>query len=254
MKITIGSVHKLDRLIGAISKLVESCEFDIDNDGCVVRSTNRVERAFFKTDVLKTAESGESVQFCPMNLTKMRKSIQTLMDFSKEDGGHSLEYDGTFVKLNGIVKFKFKTVKRSTIEDMITVDIKTELETYCSFKLNNVLFKKLMKMAFVSDDEEIDPKIYIYKENNAIVGEIDDKTEDLMDSISIPISTNFDGDWTVPLIITMSTFKTWNLLDAKDVLVEYVGTGSIRVIRIRSSVKDDDSFINVEIISPRQKA
>lgn len=244
--IKIKNVDYLDKFLNSILRFVGACKFDIDSDRCIVRSKNLVARAFFTTNVMT---SEEPVSFCLGELQYLCKSIRALKEFKEtEDRSCVLDYNHPFLKLKDVVKFKLSTIHESKVEEWMSDDIRTELTPTYGCKLTNVMMRKLAQMSFMADES---PKVYVYQQDDVIIGEIDDKTQDLGNSISIPLTSNIIGDWTGAIITDLDSFRMWNLLDADEIVVTEVVNGPIRAIMTLAEDKnvDEDIYVKVKILS-----
>ncbi len=249
-KIKIKNVDYLDKFLNSILRFVGACKFDIDSERCIVRSQNMVARAFFTTNVM-TAE--EPISFCIGELQYLCKSIKTLKEFKESDDRSCvLNYNDPFIQLKDIVKFKISTIHESKVEEWLTVDLVAELTSTCGCKLTNVMMKKLASMSFMADES---PKVYVYKEDDKIIGEIDDRTQDLVNSISIPLSTDITGVWTTPIITDLDSFRMWNLLDAKSIDVSRVVSGKRQAILVLAEDVNtkEDVYVKVKILGTELK-
>jgi len=213
-----------------------------------VRSQNLSARAFFTTNVI-TSES--ELSFCLSDLTKLYQSIKTLSDFKEDDSNCIINYDGTFLRMKDVVSFKLTTVKEDVVRDTVTTDIKTQLSPVFGFKLRNAIMNKMNSMQFMSQDAS--PKVYIYKQvvNNkeVIIGEVDNKAQQLVDSISIPLSDNFFGGWETSIITDLESFGLWNPLTANDINVSFVTNGTAKAIISLSEIKEDNVYIKAKVLS-----
>ncbi len=181
------------------------------------------------------------------------KSVKTFKDFNKDKNELTLSFDGAFLELNDNVSFRIRNISEDVISNTITQDIKTELKPVYGFVMEKAMGKKLSSMSFISLDNHHDPKIYIYKKDNAIVAEVNDRTKQGIDSITIPISSKTFGEWSNPIIINFDKFKTWNLLDADSVKVCYVTDETRRAQAVLSLCKLEDEktefYVKIKIIS-----
>lgn len=241
--ITIHNIKLFDRLLFSVLKMVEMCEFKIGPKGCKISSINdsRVTRAFFETNAITC---DENISFAIGDLSRLHKSIRVLNDFKKDDKLCKMTYDGVFLKMDDIVNFKLHSISSSRIEKYIDPGLKTKLQNDFSMVLTNVMMKKLCSMAFITSDES--PKIYIYKKGDSIVGEIDDKTKERSDSIQIPISSEFDGQWITPIITKIDFFRNWNLLDASKIIAIMTKQ---KVMLSVAQITEGDTYIKSKIIS-----
>jgi len=247
IKISIENIEYFDKFLHSILKFTNMCKFEIDSKKCIVRSKNLIARSFFTSNVIKTDTEDDSVlSFCIGELQHLCKSIRTLKEFSTHNKA-TLIYDKPFIKLNDVIKFKLSTIDESKIESTLTEDIRTELTSLYSCQISSVMMRKLASMSFMADEC---PKVYLYKENDKIMGEIDDKAQDLSNSITIPLTGKYTGDWENILITDLDSFRLWNILDSSDVNVSYEVNGPIKVILINSEDKTPDGiYVKVKMLS-----
>jgi hypothetical protein len=169
------------------------------------------------------------------------------MEFKKEDDTCVITYEEPFVKMKDVVKFKLSTVGEISIEEFITKDIATQLTPTFGCKLSLPLMRKLSSMSFMADDT---PKVYLYQEGDTIVGEIDDKTQDLTNSIGIPLTKDIVGSWDTTIVTDLDSFRMWNLLDAKEIEMAQVTAGQIRAIMTMGQIKNEDGlFVKVKLLA-----
>lgn len=248
-KINVTDLENFNRFINSISKLVTSCKFVIDSKKCEVSAVdeNKKFRVFFETDSIL---SDTKVEFCLSEISKLCSSISTLREFKTDkDNTTILEYDGTNIKLNDGIKFSLKTIKEEVIKRLITEKLKIELDEVYGFTLDNKMMKKLCSMSFISGSSDTH-KIYIYKNDNKIIGEVDDKKSSIRDSIGIPISTDFFGSWEQPLITKVDTFRLWNLLDCPFIKISYTKQGACLIL---NEMVKNTSYIKIKIIGHNDK-
>lgn len=247
-KLTVKNISLFSNFLGAICKLVNSCKFIIDENECTVMSVDesKVFRVYFKTNSIV---SDEKVEFCLGELNKFNRSISTLKDFKGDDNTSEITFDGNFLKSKDKVKFSLKLIKEEVIKRLIATEMKMKLETTHGFTLSNVLMKKFCSMTFITIDEN-SHKVYLYKENDAIVGELNNKAANICDSISIPISNDYFGEWSTPILTKLDTFRLWNLLDAPEIKINIVKQGAYI---IHNEVCKDDLYVKIKIVCPMAK-
>ena len=116
VELIVSNLELFIRYLGAINRLVPSCRFDINSEGCNVMGLYEFKtiRAFFTTNILT---SDETTSFCLDELQKFLKSMQTVGEF--EDSIQPLTYDGTFLKYSNQVKFKQNSLTCQNCENNI---------------------------------------------------------------------------------------------------------------------------------------
>jgi hypothetical protein len=247
-KLIIKDLNLFNTYLNAISSLVDSCKFTIDENECTVMSVDdsKVFRVFFRTNVIL---SDSKVEFCIGELNKFNRSISTLRDFKGDDNQAVINFDGNFLKMKDKIKFSLKLIKEEVIKRMIAAPITAKLEPTHGFKLNNATMKKLCSMTFISTDDT-SHRVYLYKEDEKIIGELDNKKINICDSISIPISTDFYGDWTGPVITKLDDFRKWNLLGAPEINIHVIKQGACIIL---NEINNGDFYAKVKIVCPTVK-
>ena len=179
--------------------------------------------------------------------------MKTYKDFNKENNEVTMSFDGAFLELKnkGNVSFKIRNISEDVIANTITVDIRAKLVPVYGFVMEKAMGKKLSSMSFIALDNHHDPKIYIYKEDDVIVAEVNDRTKQGIDSITVPISSANFGEWGRPLIVNFDKFKTWNLLDADSVKVCYVtdDSGNVHAVLSLCKIESDEFYVKSKIVS-----
>jgi len=255
--IKIKNMEFFHKFVSAIMKFVPSCKFSIDSEKCIVMSASKesASRAFFTTNVVTC---DEEISFCIGEMNKLLKSLNTYKDFNKDkkDEEVSLTFDGAFLQLKGNVSFKIRNISEDVIKNTLTVALKTKFKPLCYFEIDKAMSKKLLSMSFISLDSQHEPKIYMYKEKDLIVAEVNDRTKMGLDSITIPISSVHKGEWSKPIIVNFSKFKTWNLLDASNVKVSYVtdkDTSKIHAILTLCKIEEKGFYVKSKILTSMLK-
>lgn len=247
MKILISNIDLFERLLHSINKLVPACKFEITKDKCEICGYNdsTVIRAFFETDIIKSSD--ECFSFCISKLANFYKSVQLISEFNnkKDEKSIILDYDGTFIKYSNNTKFKFSTVKEETVEKYISPRLKVSLDKIYGCTINNILIKKLASLSCISNDEKV--KVYLYKENDSIFGEIDNKQLRISDSVAIPITKDFYGNWDSIIITSLDSFRMFNILDTESIKLHMTDK---KALYIENQLTDkNNNYIKVILIS-----
>jgi hypothetical protein len=238
MNLVVNNPEHFTEFLTAIIKIIPSHKFDINSDGCTIRSVNEYAtvRGFFKT---QSITSDSDVSFCLSDTTKLLRIFQYIKDLNKPESLTSpvtLEYDNTFLRYNkNGMKFKFSTIKDQVIEKFITNDLTTQLTDVYGLNINSDIIKKILSMSSITSTE--DPKLYLYKEGEVIVGEVDDKTNRLTDSIAIPISKNYFGDWNTPISIKLDIFRLFGIIHSDEIKVALTDKKVLEVNSTSSAVQ-----------------
>lgn len=248
--ISVKNVDLLHTFLKAIVKFVPSCKFIVNGEKCIVRgrSGESGSRAFFTTNSITCDEETE---FCIGEMAKFLKLIKTFKDFNKEKKEIKLTYDGAYIILKDNVSFKLRTIDENVVSS-ITDPLKHKLEPLAGFTLNNLLFKKLNSMAFISLDSQHESKIYIYKEGKSIVGEVGDRGKHGLDEVTIPISSKSFGEWYKPILINFDKYKILNLLEADEITIfcaDHTGNKDPKTLVSMSKIEDGDYFIKNQVVT-----
>lgn len=280
MNIKIEDLQYFEELLTSISKITGACKFSVDSTGCEVKVKSETEavRAFFKS---KALVSEEPISFCLSDIKKLNRSIKIVADtrkskmeayvnkklkayekgddkinkkeltikfqheFRKKEKPSILIYDHPYIRFSKDgVKFKFSTIKEDVIEYTKPTSLTRELTDDYGFTISA---KMVSRVAEISSITVLDkPKVYIYKEKHEsgeyIVAEVDDKTQKLSDSIGIPVTRDFFGDWYGHICLILDAFKLFNLIPSEEIKVAMTKEKAI-------SVKSSNEFNSVHIIT-----
>jgi hypothetical protein len=216
--IKIKDVGEFCDFLKSITQISFAQEFIIDSEGCRVKSVNDFStiRAYISTNTLT---SEEEVTFCLGETFKLAKALTKIYEFNgKKLVDQTLSYDGTYVYYNSNgYKFKFATIKRKAIERNLTDDITTTLEYDYGLVLDSATFKNILTTSSIAAKEGT--KVYFYREGENILVDIDDKVDVSSDSISLPVSKDFDGEWVKPLCTKLEIFRLFNVIDADSIKI-----------------------------------
>lgn len=248
--IQIKKVGLLQNLLKAVVKFVPSCKFIINGEKCTIRAKtgDSGSRAFFTTNSITC---DEEIEFCIGELSKFLKLISTFKDFNKDREELVLTYDGAYVILKDNVSFKLRTIDENVVSS-ITEPLKHKLDPIGGFTLNNLLYKKLNTMAFISLDTQHESKIYIYKEGDTVVGEVGDRAKHGLDMVKIPLSTKIFGEWFKPILINFDKYKALNLLESEEITIycaDHTGNKDPKTVVSMSKVEDGEYYIKNNVVT-----
>lgn len=216
--IIIKDVGAFCDFLKAIIAISPSQEFIITPEGCRVRAVNELStiRAFISTDAVTSAKE---ITFCLNETFKLSKALTKIYEFNGKDlTDEKISFDNTFIYYNSNgYKFKFATVKRKVVERCLTDDIVTNLEYDYGFEMEQSVFKNLMNTATICSTDGT--KVYFYKEDETVIADIDDKVDAYADSVSLPVSKIFDGNWSTPICTKLDIFRLFNVIGAEKVKI-----------------------------------
>jgi hypothetical protein len=248
MEIKVKNIEFFENFISSIIKLgVPACKFEINKDGCEVSALNdsTVMRAFYSTNAIS---SDKDVSFCFTKLSSLLSSLGLVEEFDlakTKQKDFIMDYDGTFIKYSGVSKFKFSTVREDVIERSISPKLSAVITPVFGCTLSNVLMKKINSLSFVSASAET--KVYFYKDKDLIFAEIDDKQSKMSDSATIPVTNDLFGDWNLPLVTKLDSFRLWNLLQCESIKFSFTDKNVLEIIN--ESNDKDGNFIKIRIIT-----
>lgn len=281
MDIKIEDLQYFEELLTSISKITGACKFSVDKTGCEVKVKSETEavRAFFNS---KSLVSEEPISFCLSDIKKLNRSIKIISDnrkrkmesyvkkkidsyekiddskitkkeltikfehqFKKIEKPFILIYDHPYIKFSKDgIKFKFSTIKEDVIEYTKPTSLTRELTDDYGFTISSKMVSRIAEISSITALDK--PKVYIYKEKHDsgeyIVAEVDDKTQKLSDSIGIPITKKFFGDWYGHICLILDAFKLFNLIPSEEIKVAMTKEKAI-------SVKSSNKFNSVHIIT-----
>jgi hypothetical protein len=241
-KIKINDIGVFNKMITSVSKIVQDAKFIFTKDGDVkvnVINSAQTIRAFFTAKGI--VEVDEEIEFCFKDILTLKKSIDLISKFECcEDA--VLDFDGTFISYKNEVKFKLKAVKSEIIEQYITTEIKTKLEPVFSFNTTDETIKQVVQCSNIVNNP--DAKIYISKNKENIIAEVDDAQNKMSNSIAVPISDDFDGEIGKPVALTVENFLALNTLKPLDEINVTYTDKSVFEVR----VVDDTDFIELYMI------
>lgn len=220
-ELIVKNVSGLVEFLNGIIKIVPSCKFELNKSGCKVSaiSDNKTIRAYFLTDAIS---SEEECSFSFMDLSLLFKSIKLLDNSDIKDC--VLNFDGTFIYHTGKIKFKLKVCKPEAIDKYLSSEIKTQLDTIYSFECEADTIKRVCSQ--LSIVEQDNSKVYFVEQDGNILAELDDKSNVMSNSISIPLADNYQGKYELATI-SFANFKLFSVL-----------SGNVKVIYTNKTVFD----------------
>ena len=243
--INVSNTDIFTAFLTSVSKFVPAAEFNIALDKTDVMALNEEHtvRSFFTTNVC----TGDACSFSLNEISKLIKSISltAAKDVMK------LEFDGTFLKHKGKGSFKLKTVKKDVIEKYVSKPIVTQLNTLMSFKMPKTSLRSLQQASAIVSSESA--KLYLIVKDGLIFGEIDDKTNTLSDSISIPLVEN-TSDVTGTLdkltCLKLSDFLQITSFPSDDYDVKFTDRN---VFVVDAKTSQESMFLDMKMILPLLK-
>jgi len=243
MKININNVEVFSMFLSSLLKIVPSCKFIITPQGTKVKikTESKSLRGVFQTDSIT---SEEQVEFCFGDLSKFFKSVSLIKDIEKLNQTE-LVFDEPFIRYKNKVTFKLKTIKEERITKLVdNIGIDKKFKTQYNIITNTEKIKKVLKCVNIVDDS--DAKVYFVKTTNGMVCEIDNKCNQLSDSVGIPLcsNTNLTGEVVEVLSTTLDNFRCFGILPSENININMTTERVIVVTSAYRSPKTDsiDSF------------
>jgi len=243
MKITVKNCKLFSSFLKSINQFSGGCEFIFNPTGCEVKGINPTKtlRAFFVTNC---AVGDNTFSFCMTELNKLQFSIEQNCLFS-EKNTIELDYDTSKVSYKSKRgKFSLLTVDRSRMMNFITENFKVKINDTYGFKTKSSDVKKLLSSSSICSSAN--PNIYISKEDIDVIIEINDKSQNLCDSIALPLTQETTGEWTNAFCLPIDSFRLTTVLNSENITVSMTDRG---IVHIASKVEDDktDFFIKADM-------
>ncbi len=243
MQLKITNTELFLSFLGSILKIVPSCKFIVTPKGTKVRfktESNGV-RGLMQTN---TFTANENTEFCFADLSKFFKSVSLIHKMEKKDEAE-LEYDNTFIRYKSNVTFKLKTVIEERV-DRFTYpqDMKVEFVNQYSFNTTTDDIKKALKCVNIIDDT--DAKVYFSKSKDSLICEIDNKKNQISDSVGIPLCKEGDiqGEVAEVVATTLDIFRTFAVLPSKTINISMTKQ---KVIVVTSKYVNDNNYIVMKL-------
>jgi len=209
------SKELLQKILKPINRLTESCVLKIQKDGLYSICSSPDNTVVLYAKIKFPIELEEQIRLNLINIKKLICGLECLED----NGEFSLEYSKNNIKCSNTneegekTHFKYHLVDDSVIKEcpfniskLSTIDFDTE------FNIENSKIKQIMSgYTFASDVE----KIYFYTKDTAIYCEINDRTMQNVDNITIKVCDQYSGlSFDDGIVINMEVFK--NLVSYKN--------------------------------------
>ena len=257
MKLKIESVEGFYSFIRSIKSIAPGAIFVIGHNGCVVKARNESAsiRAFFKTNVIRTIndkgeKAGDDIATLPfLDLTKLMQAVKMVIETNKDEDEAIFSVTKQFLTYNGNAKFKLKLFNEAHLTFHTTELLKTKLDEVFSFDMTAEQFKYTLKYKGITGEK--DPKIYVYTKDGIVMAEHDDKNQNLVDSLGIPVANVFDGELNNPICININnSYSKFNPLGADNIEIALQElNGKPACLKVRSNIVVGNNINAVEIIS-----
>ena len=259
MKLNVN-VDTMLTLLTAIMKVIPGddtgAKFVISENNTIVQIQNESHtvRAHFKTNAISSEDNSLEINFRGIpNLFRAFNMVQKY--YNKKDMNITVDFNGTFLSYDNTVKFKLKVIKDSSmIQKYISPDLKsTNYNKTYIFRTNDKLIKRLLQFSNIATYEDEKTKVYFSHKDNEVIGEIDDKTNPMSNSIGLPIGEIIEGEMSNVAVTRLTRFKTFSLLPVDNIDVAYLDVGAFN-IESRYTNENEDKYIDLQMICSLIKA
>jgi hypothetical protein len=198
----------LEKILKPINRLTESCVLKVKDDLLFTICTSS------DNSLILYASTKIPTEIDPFKLNIINiKKLLTGLDCLGDSGEFSLFVENNCLKCQSIdhqthenISFKYHLVDENIIkETAINIQKIAQLNFDTEFEIRPEVVKKIISAYTFASDAS---KIYFYSKDKKIYGEIDDKSLQNIDNMSLMISNNLIGvDLDKPLPINIEIFK-----------------------------------------------
>lgn len=250
MNININSIDTTLVFLKGIMNIADGAIFNVTPKMTKVsckKALSNNNRIFIGTDAIT---SEETFSFALTDLNKLYRVLTLCKQIEgKESDSITLNHTGSFLTYNGVSKFKLKLDREDILSNVTTPPLKTELIPEFSFNIskeNHSMFLKFSDISTISGDTNKSPKCYVYVEDGKVYAEHDDKAEQYINSVSIPISEEYEGNLNNIICLPTESFQLFNIINADNIKITYTPIPCLKVDAVR---KINNNRIVVTIIS-----
>jgi hypothetical protein len=198
----------LEKLLRPVNKLTESCVLKTSDDS-IYTVCSSVDNSVILYAKTKIPNSIEPIKLNLINIKKLLTGLECLGD----DGDFNISYNANSITCKSNNKetgenthFKYHLVDDNIIkESTVNVQNIAKLKFDTIFEISIQKLRQIMSAySFVNDVN----KIYFYTKENKVFAEINDKTLQNIDNVSLLASSTFQGEEiTSPLSVKIEVFK-----------------------------------------------
>lgn len=235
----------LEKLLKPVNRLSESCVLKTDNDGLFTICSSSDNTVVLYARINLPIQLETPIR---LNLIDVKKFLSGLT-FLGDDGVFSMECDTNSItcynkdESGENTHFKYHLVDDSIIKECpMSVNKISKLSFDTEFFINTSKIKQIMSgYSFASDVT----KIYFYEKDKSIFADINDKTLQNVDNVTLKISESFSGNPILdPIVINTEVFK--NLAVCKtDIKVKINNEYKIFIFQNK-----DDNDVELKYIVP----
>lgn len=198
----------VEKLLKPINRLTESCVLKVDGDILYSVCTSMDNSVILYAKCQLPIEI-EQTKLNLINVKKLLTGLECLGDegqFSIQIYPNSIKCSSKNEDLGENSHFKYHLVDDGIIkESSIKIENIAKMSFDTEFEISLEKIRKIMSAySFVSDVT----KIYFYTKEDKVYAEIDDKTMQNVDNVSMMLSPSFKGDEISPVSIKIEVFKS----------------------------------------------
>jgi hypothetical protein len=183
----------LEKLLKPVNRLSESCVLKTDSDGLFTICSSPDNTVILYARLKTAIDSENPLRLNIINISKLLSGLTCLGD----DGSFSIEYSQNNIKCSmknddgENTHFKYHLVDDTVVRECpIKIDKVAKLNFDTNFVITNAKIKQIMAgYAFATDLT----KIYFHTKDGKVYAEINDKTLQNVDNISMKIADEFQG-------------------------------------------------------------
>jgi hypothetical protein len=198
----------VEKLLKPINRLTESCILKVDGDLLYSVCTSSDNSVILYAKCHLPVEVDQT----KLNLINIKKLL-TGLECLGDDGEFSIQIYPNNIKcssknedLGENSHFKYHLVDDGIIKEAsIKIESIAKMSFDTEFEISLEKIRKIMSAySFVSDVT----KIYFYTKNDKVYAEIDDRTMQNVDNVSMMLASSFKGDEIEPISIKIEVFKS----------------------------------------------
>ena len=229
----------VEKILKPVNRLTESCVLKADKNSIysICSSPNSTVILYAKATL--PFEVTEAVRLNLINIKKLLSGLECLGD----DGVFTIEYNGNNIKCENKTDdgektfFKYHLVDDSVIrETPVNIEKIAALKFDTDFNITTSKVKQIMAgYSFASD--LTNSKIYFYTKEGKVYAEINDRTQQNVDNMTLLVSSDFTGE-EIPNAIAINAEVFKNLASCKtDIKVKI--NNQFKVFVFQNKEEDD---------------
>lgn len=232
MKLKLNKNQIITRFLAPISKITDTCSINLKADSIEALASNEDGTVILYSKYKAVNDVGAE-KTIKININNTKKFVNALKiidgdNIELELDSNSLNYD------SNTVRFKYHLVEDDVIKKVpISVTKINTLKFDNSFTLTAAKLSEILKGSSFAVDSN---KIYFYTKDGAVFGELTDKTNTSLDSITFYIADDYKGEELKTILpVYLEVFRT---VDTKDVDIKVKINTEYKVIMLEIADSD----------------